>query len=128
MVTRESATRGRCDSDPAETIQINRDQSNIVKLTHGDPIILRIISKIRVICGYAKDEPQVSVPGPEDIALPTEERIRGLAARRKHKRWTLDIDPEVDPVVWNLDGKSPFTAILPLLMLGCSAYETLAGS
>jgi len=51
MVTRESATCGRWQTDPDSTIQIDEDHSGIVKSTRGnDSMIKTIAGKIQEIC------------------------------------------------------------------------------
>jgi hypothetical protein len=50
MVNKESATSGRCLTDPASTIQIDEDHSSIVKFSSGDHRIATISSKVRDIC------------------------------------------------------------------------------
>lgn len=39
MVSRESATGGRCHSEPSSTVQINEDHSDMVKFKDGDGLI-----------------------------------------------------------------------------------------
>ncbi|KAI9148377.1 Protein SERAC1 [Paramyrothecium foliicola] len=50
MVDKESATAGRCMSDPSSTIQIDEDHSAMVKFSPGDHRISTISNKVREIC------------------------------------------------------------------------------
>lgn len=51
LVTRESATSGRCFHDRLSTIQIDENHSDMVKFPNGDHRIRVIASKLAVICG-----------------------------------------------------------------------------
>ncbi|VUC32091.1 unnamed protein product [Clonostachys rosea] len=51
MVSKESATRGLCNSCPALTIQIDEDHSNMVKFSTGDYRIDILASKLSHILG-----------------------------------------------------------------------------
>ncbi|KAJ4857760.1 hypothetical protein T069G_08657 [Trichoderma breve] len=49
LVSRESATGNRCTSDPASTIQIDENHSNMVKLSPGSHVIGPIANRLRHI-------------------------------------------------------------------------------
>ncbi len=51
MVTRDSATGRRCSSNPALTIQIDENHSEMVKFARGDHRIDIMASKLCEICG-----------------------------------------------------------------------------
>ncbi|KAI0850599.1 hypothetical protein F5Y00DRAFT_268344 [Daldinia vernicosa] len=51
LVTRGSATGGRCYEDPSLTIQIDENHSDIVKFTHGDYRVRIIVDRLAKICG-----------------------------------------------------------------------------
>lgn len=51
MVSKESATKGLCNSQPALTIQVYEDHSNMVKFSTGDHRIDILASKLSEILG-----------------------------------------------------------------------------
>ncbi|KAI1655243.1 hypothetical protein F4813DRAFT_368207 [Daldinia decipiens] len=51
LVTRRSATGGRCYEDPSLTIQIDENHSDIVKFTRGDHRIRILVNRLANICG-----------------------------------------------------------------------------
>ncbi|KAL6817397.1 hypothetical protein V8C40DRAFT_281633 [Trichoderma camerunense] len=55
LVSRESATGNRCTSDPASTIQIDENHSNMVKLSLGSHIIGLISNTLRNILDNNQD-------------------------------------------------------------------------
>ncbi|KAF3059605.1 hypothetical protein GL218_05123 [Daldinia childiae] len=63
LVTRASATGGRCYEDPSLTIQIDENHSDIVKFTHGDHRIRIIVNRLANICGIHPvfDRPNSSI-------------------------------------------------------------------
>ncbi|KAJ0108485.1 hypothetical protein J7T55_002089 [Diaporthe amygdali] len=54
MVSRESATRNLCHSQPSLTIQIDENHSNMVKLGIGDRYIGILASKLKSICALCE--------------------------------------------------------------------------
>ncbi|KAI9150841.1 hypothetical protein HJFPF1_10618 [Paramyrothecium foliicola] len=55
FVSKHSATGNRCDNDPASTMQINEDHSNMVKFSRGAPYIGMVASKVHEILGSEND-------------------------------------------------------------------------
>ncbi|KAL7815736.1 hypothetical protein V8C26DRAFT_103026 [Trichoderma gracile] len=56
LVSRTSATGNRCTSDPASTIPIDANHSNMVKLSYGSHMIGLIANKLREILGNQQQD------------------------------------------------------------------------
>ncbi len=108
MVTRESATGGRCHSDPASTIQINKDHSSMVKFTRGDQLIPNITSKIREVCNLERDDQQIFTHVPPKLTLTKPEEGQGAVAYETDRNTpAANQHREVDRVTWNLGCELP---------------------
>jgi len=60
LVTKESATGGRCTEDPLSTVPVDENHSDMVKFSHGDHRIRNFAYKLGEICG-ATPQPMVVV-------------------------------------------------------------------
>ncbi|KAK3335128.1 hypothetical protein B0T19DRAFT_350465 [Cercophora scortea] len=109
LVSRESATAGRCVTDPSMTVQIDENHSDMVKFFNGDHRIRLIASKLHDISGVGLVTPlalprtvQVG-PGPGSAAVPPtpgpqQDQKTGTGTIAQS---TLNVP---DPVVWD-DGR-----------------------
>ncbi|KAK3693303.1 hypothetical protein B0T22DRAFT_38122 [Podospora appendiculata] len=104
LVSRESATAGRCVTDPSMTVQIDENHSDMVKFFNGDHRIRLIASKLHDISGVGLVTPLAPPrpvgPGPGPAAV-----LPAPGPQQDQKMGTGNIAQSTahvsDPIVWD---------------------------
>ena len=105
LVSKHSATGGRYKSDPASTIQIDANHSEMVKFSPGDHLITVIAAKLREM---PRDEPFIASSPQEqwtnkvDPGWLTVSRPGNQSATVMMNEFS---EPSVDPTFWDKDCK-----------------------
>lgn len=107
LVSKRSATGGRCDLDPASTIQVDANHSEMVKLSPGHHLITVIAYKLlREMPGHRQVEAAEGLwnqgveLGQRASSLPTVQSATEIMSGF--------LDPWLDPDFWDSFGKSEF--------------------
>lgn len=105
LVSRHSATGGRCESDPTSTIQIDANHSDMVKLTPGHQLISLLGYKLDSILHRDSDEQPTSLIGVPTSFISTSESH--LLTPEEGIADMLDqfLDPAVDSEFWDRKGE-----------------------
>ena len=77
LVSKESATGGRCENDPLSTFQIDENHSDMVKFSHGDHRVRVVASKLGEVSGLSL-APSIQAATPDEDG-PSVSRQRGAA-------------------------------------------------
>ncbi|CAM1507577.1 Fc.00g072180.m01.CDS01 [Cosmosporella sp. VM-42] len=95
LVSKQSATAGRCDSEPASTIQIDSNHSEMVKFSLGNHLVSLIAHKLREML--------------EPVEFATESWIQGAQSPISNKTYPSEtpsiqasLDPTGDPHFWDV--------------------------
>jgi hypothetical protein len=101
LVTKDSATGGRCYSHPHLTIQVDENHSAMVKFTPGDFRIRIISSKLADICGVPRTTDL------RDAPVAAEERSSSYEEPKGEPQSTPTWTAIPDPLEWDDDCERP---------------------
>lgn len=106
LVSKESATGGRCESDPTSTIQIDANHSEMVKFSPGHHLISLIAYKLDII---SQHEPMTTLGPDLDMgAKPLQPVTEPDVSPRLHSLLRMleqSPDPSFDPEFWDTQGE-----------------------
>ncbi|CAG9947930.1 unnamed protein product [Clonostachys rosea f. rosea IK726] len=102
MVSKESATKGLCNSQPALTIQVYEDHSNMVKFSTGDHRIDILASKLSEILGIEHKALRLELARIFTIQTRLENETQARVDSRDKIRWN-DKSPERGRLLEQID-------------------------